>query len=396
MKGDFMAEENNQKNSNATQYEDGQSLAKSISISRRKPIQIAHDFELPKVRVRPADTDVEVYRCCMCGKGYPKQRGNFPVAGKSMLWKGNNSFLPFCKTCVDILMKTLTDFYSGNEEHALRHLCCIFDWCYNETASAMSATGSVRCNVSRATSYSTKLGTTPSRARGETFLDTIKAEVEERDSINEATLMTDEEEEKLSDFVVTNEMIRAWGKGFSADQYEYLEEQYQDWITKNVCKTKAQEELFRNIALAQLDVRVTRQKGGKVTEAQKVLQDLMNSANILPKQNSDNILGETQTFGTLLKKIEETRPLPEPDPMWEDVDGIKQYVDTWFYGHLSKALGIKNDCADEYDKEIRKYTVERPSDEELQQESELVKLFDSTVSNNESDSLPENEGGGLA
>lgn len=391
-----MAEENKQENSSATKYIDGQSFAKSVSISRRKPIQIAHDFTLPKVRVRPADTDVEVYRCCMCGKGYPKQRGNFPVAGKSMLWKGNNSFLPFCKTCVEILMKTLTDFYNGNEEHALRHLCCIFDWCYNETASVMSVTSAAHNGMDRALSYSTKMGTTPSRSRGDTFLDTIRAEVEERDSINDDSLLPDGDEEKTSEFVVTKEMIRAWGKGFTADQYEYLEEQYQDWVTKNVCKTKAQEELFRNISLAQLDVRITRQKGGKVAEAQKILQDLMNSANILPKQNSDNILAETQTFGTLLKKIEETRPLPEPDPMWEDVDGIKQYVDTWFYGHLSKALGVKNDCADEYEKEIRKYTVERPSDEELQQESDLVKLFENTTSKSADDSPLESEGGGLA
>ena len=171
-------------------------------------------------------------------------------------------------------------------------------------------------------------------------------------------------------------MIRTWGKGFTPDQYQFLEEEYKDWTTKNVCKTKAQEELFRNIVLAQLDVRIARQSGGDVSKAQKALQDLMNSANILPKQNSDNILADTQTFGTLLKKFEETRPLPEPDPAWRDVDGIRRYVDTWFYGHLSKALGIKNDNAAQYAEEVSKYTVDRPSDEVLQQESDLLNLLD--------------------
>lgn len=351
---------------------EGGSIPECVRINRRKPIRVNADYTPPTIRLKAPDNEERKYYCCMCGKDFEKQKGNFPSGGKSLLWKGNNGYLPFCRSCVEILMQSLTSFYSGNEEHALRHLCSMFDWCYNDIASSMTL-ADVHMHTSRVSIYPSKMGARPSAMHGETFLDTIREEVKERDSLTDCTLVPDEGD---NEFEVTREMIRTWGKGFTPDQYQFLEEEYKDWTTKNVCKTKAQEELFRNIVLAQLDVRIARQSGGDVSKAQKALQDLMNSANILPKQNSDNILADTQTFGTLLKKFEETRPLPEPDPAWRDVDGIRRYVDTWFYGHLSKALGIKNDNAAQYAEEVSKYTVDRPSDEVLQQESDLLNLLD--------------------
>jgi hypothetical protein len=235
----------------------------------------------------------------------------------------------------------------------------MFDWCYNDTASAMTLAVESHSTGSRVLLYPSKMTTRPSAMHGETFLDTLREEVEEQNSFTDFSLVPSDDEE--SDFTVTREMIRTWGKGFTADQYQFLEEEYMEWTTKNICKTKSQEELFRNIALAQLDVRIARQNGGKVTEALKALQDLMNSANILPKQNSDNILADTQTFGTLLKKFEETAPIPDPDESWKDVDGIRRYMNTWFRGGLAKALKISNENTALYDEavdEMQRYTVQ--------------------------------------
>lgn len=339
---------------------EGGSISESVRLNRRKPVKINPDYTPPAIRLRPPSNEERKYYCCMCGHDYPKQKGNFPSGGKSLLWKGNNGYLPFCRSCVDILMQSITSFYNGNEEHALRHLCSIFDWCYNDTASAMTLSVEAHTPYSRVGLYPSKAVTRPSAIHGETFLDTIREEIEEQNSFTDISTIETSEEEN-SDFIVTREMIRTWGKGFTTDQYQFLEEEYKEWTTKNVCKTKSQEELFRNIALAQLDVRIARQKGGKVTDALKALQDLMNSANILPKQNSDNILADTQTFGTLLKKFEETAPIPEPDERWKDVDGIRRYMNTWFRGGLAKALKISNENTALYDEavdEMQRYTVQ--------------------------------------
>ena len=339
----------------------GGSIPESVRINRRKPIKINDDYMPPTIRLKPPDNEERKYYCCMCGHNYSKQKGNFPSGGKSLLWKGNNGYLPFCRSCVEILMQSLTSFYSGNEEHALRHLCSLFDWCYNDTASSMTLAVEAHSDNTRIGIYPSKMAMRPSAAHGETFIDTIREEVEEYNSISDFTLVDEDEENEENDFVVTREMVRTWGKGFTPDQYQFLEEEYNEWITKNVCKTKSQEELFRNIALAQLDVRIARQTGGKVTDSLKALQDLMNSANILPKQNSDNILADTQTFGTLLKKFEETAPIPEPAEEWKDVDGIRRYMNTWFRGGLAKALKINNENTALYDEaveEMQRYTVQ--------------------------------------
>lgn len=344
---------------------EGGSSIGNVRLNIGKPISVNPDYVPPKIRVKEPDNEVRKYRCCMCGHEYTTQKGNFLIGGKSLLWKGNNGYLPFCKSCCDILMQSLTSFYSGNEEHALRHLCTIFDWYYCDDASAMTL-AQVHAGKSRVTLYPSKMGTRQVATYGTSFLDTIRDENDPMAVVDEVVpVVVEDEGSSADDFVVTKDMVRTWGGGFTPEQYHFLEDEYADWIAKNVCNTKSQEELYRNIALAQLDVRITRQKGGKVSDALDALQKLMSSANILPRQTSENILADTQTFGTLLKKFEETDPIPEPEERWKDVDGIRKYMNTWFRGGLAKALKINNENAELYDEaveELQKYTVQPPNE----------------------------------
>ena len=338
---------------------EGGNLVENVRLNRKKRKVLNHDYAKPRIKVADPTNEKRTYRCCMCGHEYNTQRGNFFSGGKSVLWKGNGGYVPFCRSCSEMLMDSMVSFYSGNEEHALRHMCAIFDWYYSEDASAM-ALSAAQVSKSHLSLYPSKMNIFQVAAKGTTFFDTLLDEAEENEKILDICQVDDSPSDDESDFTVTREMVRVWGKGFTPDQYQFLEEEYTDWVTKNVCKTKAQEELFRNIALAQLDVRIARENGGKVTDAQKALQDLMNSANILPKQNSDNILADTQTFGTLLKRYEDTDPIPEPDERWRDVDGIRRYVNTWFRGGLAKALKINNENTALYEdatREMERYTV---------------------------------------
>lgn len=339
---------------------EGGDIPQNVHLNATKKIQINHEYTEPKIRLAEPTNEPRKYYCCMCGKGYTTQKGNFLNGGKSLLWRGNGGYLPFCKSCCEIMMESLTSFYSGNEEHALRHLCAMFDWHYDEGASAMTLS-QVHMTKTRVGIYPSKLGMRNVAQRGQTYLDTLRLDYEDDQLVTEADEVIEDEDD--FDFVITREMIRDWGKGFTREEYDFLQNEFQDWTSRNVCNTKAQEELFRNIALAQLDIRRARERGGKVAEAQKALQDLMNSANILPKQTVDNILAETQSFGTLLKKYEETSPVPEPDDEWKDVDGIRKYMNTWFRGGLAKALKITNENTVLYDEaveEMERYTV-RPA-----------------------------------
>lgn len=335
----------------------------NVRLNYKKKVRINPDFKTPKVRIKEVDMAEKKFKCCVCGDWYTGQKGNFPSGGSSILWKGNNGYLPFCKSCCDKLFGVMTDFYDGNEEHALRHLCSWFDWYYCDAASAMTLS-QAHTGQSRALLYPSKASMRNVVMKGTTFLDTIRDENKDGEIIKDSSEVPDTapEDADSDEFVVTKEIIRAWGTGYSPDQYRYLEDQYADWVARNVCNTKTQEELYKNIAIAQLNIRIAQQNGGKVSEAMKAMQDLMNSANILPKQTAENILADTQTFGTLLKKFEETRPVPEAAPEWRDVDGIRKYVNTYVRGGLGKALRIRNENTQLYDEaveELAKYTVTR-------------------------------------
>lgn len=359
-----------------TKPEGGDNIS-NVRLNAKRVIKINPGFSMPAVKVQEMHASDKEYHCCMCGKSYSTQKYNFVSGGSSFLWKGNNGYTPFCKNCCGTLMSILVDFYNGNEEHALRHICQMFDWYYNDDASAMTMRQATS-TPQRAVIYPGKANAIQVARKGTTFLDTL------RDDYNNTSVVVDYEDESEEinfaddDFELTKDVIRRWGKGYSLDQYMFLEEEYKDWCAKNVCNTKTQEELFKNIALAQLNIRIAQQSGGKVTDAVKSLQELMNSANILPKQTADNILADTQTFGTLLRKYEETNPVPEPDERWKDVDGIRKYMNTWFRGGLAKALNVHHDNMNLYNEavaEYERYTV-KPNAAVSEDVGDSASIFD--------------------
>lgn len=239
------------------------------------------------------------------------------------------------------------------------------------------ALASTRTDRSRLSLYPSKMCIRQVSLKGQTYLDTLRDNQEESEKIYDVPAEVCDCNDAVN-FVVTPSMVRKWGRGFTPEQYQYLEEEYTDWVTKNVCNTKTQEELYKNIALSQLDLRIARQKGGNVNACQDSLQKLMNAANILPKQTADNIIADTQTFGTLLKKFEDTDPIPEPDEEWKDVDGVRKYFNTWVCGGLAKALKITNDNSKLYEEsleEYEKYTV-RPAVNVRDEDAKDASIFD--------------------
>lgn len=336
----------------------GGSMLEQVKLLHNAPIKINEDFLMPKIRIQESNSARE-YVCTCCGKSYTRQDGNFYKSSNSILWQANSGYIPICKTCAEAIYNALIDFYSGNEEHALHHWCGIFDYPYDLAASAMTA-GYVQPGRSRLSLYPSKLNTKQVMSRGKTYLDTVRYEAGESNRIK--TVNDIVATKKGGDrFVVTKEITKKWGLGLTPEDYEWLEEQEEDWRSRTECKTKAQEELIRTICLSQLNIRQAQQGNGKVVEAMRSFQDLLASCNLQPRQNTNDDIVDQNTFGTLIKQFEQERPLPTPDPEWEDVDGIKHYIDTWFLGHLCNNLHITNDCEEEYRKEMEKYTVKPPS-----------------------------------
>lgn len=336
---------------------------KKTANSRTSKTKIDKNVNIGRIMAEEERTE---FYCTCCGKKYTKQKGNFPFSN-SPLYAGNGGYTTICKSCVDKYFYNLVDFYSGNEEKAVDRICGLLDWYYAD--DILAACRKISADRSRIGAYPSKMQLPQIKKRGTTYLDTVKERA--TTNINDTDDLLDAKDD-LADLKVRKKTISMFGMGYSMEQYKFLQEQYDDWVARCECKSKAQEELFKNLAIAQLNIQIAQQTGGKVKDAMDTFQSLLGSANLKPVQNNDNALADSQSFGTLIKKFEEEKPIPEPDPEWKDVDGIVKYITVYFLGHLCKMIGIKNNYARMYDEEMAKYKVEKP-----QYEDDSEALFDS-------------------
>lgn len=191
-----------------------------------------------------------------------------------------------------------------------------------------------------------------SQYKGKTFEDS------EFDGDNSSSYHNDTDSENIK------ELIEFWGKGFSDDEYLLLQNEYHKLLNAYECDSYAMELLFQEASHQRLTIKRLREAGKSVEKELKTLQDLLGSANIKPVQETGANASEQATFGTLIKKYENERPIPEPDEAWKDVDGIQKYMKVWFFGHFAKMLGMKNDVSSMYEEEVSEYKVEAPEYQE--------------------------------
>lgn len=184
------------------------------------------------------------------------------------------------------------------------------------------------------------------------------------------------------DVKIVQKTLRAakkrFGTDYSNEELMFLENEYQDWISRYDCLQKAQEETFQNLSILKLMKRNAIKKGASTKDLDYSYQQWLDTGNLKPKQNTLDTFSDAQTMGTLIQKYEETRPLPDIDPELADVDKIGTYIDAFYRGHASKMLGLKNRFSNIYERVMAKYTVNPPSyDEESDSEILFDKIFGS-------------------
>lgn len=325
------------------------------------------------------------YVCVCCGKEYDTLARNF-MTSNSTLFRGWSGYVPFCRECIaKYYNEQVLPAFDYNPDRAIEFVCGLYDWyvddemiemAKNYTANAKSLKES---NKPLIINYGSRRNMANWKTRGTTYLERCKERYAESrfiKSVEDANKISDHPDDRRAE--VDERDILLFGPGYLPEEYVYLRTEYDDWKERYSCETKAQEELFKNISIAQLNVRRAQQEGEqeKTNKAMKSLNELMASAKIQPKQKTESALVDQNTFGTLIQKWENEEPIPEPAPEWRDVDGIKKYISVWLFGHLSRMFGIHNENAAEYEEEIAKYTVEPPSyhgDDEEVGESEVGK-----------------------
>lgn len=315
--------------------------------------------------------------CFYCGKEYVDTN----------YYKSNSNFysnigkVPYCKQCIEKFYQHYFEKYTNEgcltpEKNAVKRLCAAFDIYYKEDAynAAIDSAKKREMNISPMGAYMKMIQL--SQYKGKSYDNTVSDEEKKYFVANISSNIS-------SSRNVDEKTVQFFGTGFTDEDYKFLKEQYEDWTARHECKTKAQEEVFKDICFNRLQNLKALRRGEDTKDITASFQKMLDSGKLQPKQNSGDTTADNQTFGTLIDKWENTRPLPEIDDELKDVDKIGWYIDIFFRGHLSKMMGLKNGLSNLYTKFMKKYTVEKPeySDEE---NSEV--LFDAIFGNQSSDS----------
>lgn len=329
---------------------------------------------------RPAmvEQQPDAFYCVRCTRSFTKRRGNFP-ASQSSLYHGNGGFLPVCRHCVDEIYEHYRAVL-GDEKSAMRRVCMKFDIYWSDKIFEQIS----RSNTtnSRILSYVSKSNLNPNT--GKTYDDTLDEEQAIRFDL---TTVSNGDAPAESDFTVTDEMVDFWGAGLPPLFYAELEKRYRYWRgDTDKCPTgKSITELSDLAFIKQiciLEATITRESaaGRSIDKYTNSLNTLLGSANLKPIQQKEkedlDASFESMPFGSWIRKIENTRPIAEPDPEFKDVDGIAKYVSVWFLGHLCKMLKIENKYSQLYEEEMARLRVDRPEYEGEDEDTILEDIFE--------------------
>ena len=324
-----------------------------------------------------AKTFKEKYKCFYCGKEYVETN----YYKSSSEFYSNIGKVPFCKQCIGKFYEHYCEKYTNEgcltpEKKAVKRLCMAFDIYFNEKAfdDAVSNAKKREKNISALGAYINMIQL--SQFKGKSYEDTISDE-EKEDFIANISFDTSD------DISIDKKTIDFFGAGFNDEDYKFLKREYDDWTARHECKTKAQEEVFKDICFNRLQNLKALRMGEDTKDITASFQKLLDSGKLQPKQNAGDTTADNQTFGTLIDMWENTRPLPEIDEELKDVDKIAWYIDVFFKGHLSKMMGLKNGLSNLYTNFMKKYTVEKP---EYNDEENSEVLFDAIFGNPSSDS----------
>lgn len=319
----------------------------------------------------------EIYKCCCCGKVYTNQKTSFPFS-QSVFFKGNNNRLPICNHCFcDMTTQYQEKLFDGNEDEAIKRMCLHWDMYLSD--ELLTASKKINVNNLRPKSYIKNCNLL--QYAGKTY-DTYLQE-QESQAINSLEDFEDAQKESSVKISEKN-TIKTWGFGFSAEEYVYLNSQYEDWKSKVVIDGKAKEVLVRDLCVAKLlqQNALLDKNIDLYTNLQKSYQVTLSNANLNPRQEDASDKNGELPLGVMIARFENDQPIPEPMECWKDADGIMKLVNNYFLGHLCKMLDLKNKYSKYYEEEMAKHRVEIPELEELDDEE----VFEFLINNGFSDS----------
>jgi len=272
-------------------------------------------------RTSAKEEKVKIY-CRKCMRSLPE--GKFYKAADHFL--DSNGHMSICSECIADMYH---NFYSTDTDisRTIYRMCKILNIQYNEGAvdSAKRHVATMEGNGKTVSNpfgiYKTKL------------LKSQKTSLTNRDMAEDFTFeeITPEVREKLQPNGKTEaDLIYFWGDNFTQDDYIFLERELSEYQGSNVCDTKQQFSLFKNICIKSLQMRIARSEGRSDSALLKDYQALLKTAGIDPSRATAANTGESiDTFGKKIELYENFDPCEvyTDRELYKDYFGIGKYYD---------------------------------------------------------------------
>lgn len=261
-----------------------------------------------------------------------------------------NGYMSICKECCNDLYNHYFSIYN-NLEKALYLTCQDLDVRFNDEAlkQTQSHVDSILSKGKKIDKvfgiYKSKLSSTGKNNAG---IDCFR--FKDSDYIENTNIINSNKE----DDIYYKTLEKYWGKNRTLWEYEFLEEEMVKIKASFECPDYSMEMLMRDICFINLEIEKVRQTGkGDVTKLIETRSKLMTDANMKPVQATGAEANDQITFGTLIKKWENEKPIPSHLD-----DEMKKYIDTYMVGHLAKMEGLNNDLVNKYNESLKEYTID--------------------------------------
>ena len=252
---------------------------------------------------------VKTQKCMCCGKEKPATRDYY--LNKSSLY--NVPRMLICKDCMQDYYDKLMAKYDGDINTSFLHYCLTFDLYYDE-----------------------KLLNSCIEQFGDKFLGkylmkvNCNKEFKDKSGINNKLLPNSKVKSvEVDDGVIEQGLIFKFGEGFTAKEYAKMENRYQDFMKHYPSERLQEKELIVSLCIWYTirDRNVVKGDRVGIKDATTQIGKLMDDLNVLPSKSK---IGEDEdlNLGSLIEIIQKNDPIPEPDPIFLDVNGIEK---TWNY-----------------------------------------------------------------
>lgn len=295
---------------------------------------------------------------------------------QSPMFAAGSGYISVCRDCVEDMYRHYRSVLGGGDDDraAIRRVCMKFDMYWNPDIYAMLE--KVDSSKSRIMAYISKANLYQFKDR--TFDDTLDEEAalaaDERILVAAAMGGAGNEYSEVDDPTespVSPELVKFWGTGLAPSHYLELQSRFDFWCSElNTDKEHMDagtKSVLRQICTLEVQSNKDMAAGKSTDKLAGMINTLLGSANLKPvqkKEDEKDAALDKIPYGVWIRRIEEKHPIPEASPEFQDVDGIIKYISTWFFGHISHLLGLKNMSCKLYEDKIADMRIERPELEE--------------------------------